>query len=79
MILTGATDYISDGISVVSLKNGHEILGRITGSGCILGSTVATYCATAAAYAVEESSARQGKLVYGDMLLGSIAGYVLLR
>lgn len=68
---------MSDGISVVSLRNGHEILGRITGSGCILGSAVATYCASAAAGSLQkDSDAKEGKLVYGDMFLGAITGYV---
>lgn len=76
MVMTGPTDYISDGQTVVSLMNGHEILGKITGSGCIVGSSVASYCATASGLAAsEEGSVRtEGTLVVGDMFLGAIAG-----
>ena len=72
VVLTGPVDYVSDGTSVVVLKNGHNILGKFTGSGCILGSCIASYCAAAA----EQSSGHSldGRLVRGDMLLGAVAG-----
>jgi thiamine-phosphate diphosphorylase/hydroxyethylthiazole kinase len=77
--MTGPTDYISDGKTVVSLKNGHENLGRITGSGCIAGSSIASYCAAASATALEDGyrSNMEGSLVKGDMFLGAIAGSVM--
>lgn len=74
MVLTGATDYISDGLSVVSLKNGDAMLGQITGSGCVLGSCIAAFCATAAHLASDEEKNSDGKLAKGDMFLGAIAG-----
>lgn len=37
VVMTGATDFISDGDSVFAISNGHEYLGKITGSGCVLG------------------------------------------
>ena len=77
-MLTGPVDYVSDGTSVVLLKNGHETLGKITGSGCILGSCIASYCATAAATSWK-FGAREAILVHGDMLLGAVAGYVGYR
>jgi thiamine-phosphate diphosphorylase/hydroxyethylthiazole kinase len=40
VVMTGATDYISDGERTFAIKNGHELLGRITGSGCVLGTTI---------------------------------------
>ncbi|KAG9225903.1 hypothetical protein CCMSSC00406_0006475 [Pleurotus cornucopiae] len=43
--LTGKVDYVSDGNSVIALHNGHEMLGRITGSGCMVGSCIASFCA----------------------------------
>jgi len=70
-------DYVSDGTSVVLLKNGHEILGKITGSGCILGSCIASYCAAAASLS-QKSSGNDGQLVSGDMLLGAVAGILVL-
>jgi thiamine-phosphate diphosphorylase/hydroxyethylthiazole kinase len=38
--MTGATDFVSDGIRTFAISNGHELLGKITGSGCVLGTTI---------------------------------------
>jgi hydroxyethylthiazole kinase len=32
--VTGAVDYITDGIHVLTLHNGHELMTRVTGMGC---------------------------------------------
>lgn len=79
IVMTGPIDYVSDGTSVVMLKNGHEILGKFTGSGCILGSCIASYCAAAAA-APLSSDDGDGELVLvrGDMFIGAIAGILVL-
>lgn len=31
MLLTGATDYLSDGERVIAVENGHSYLGQVTG------------------------------------------------
>jgi hydroxyethylthiazole kinase-like sugar kinase family protein len=33
--LTGEEDYVSDGVTVIKISNGHSYLGLITGSGCM--------------------------------------------
>ncbi|KIM78882.1 hypothetical protein PILCRDRAFT_75085 [Piloderma croceum F 1598] len=71
IILTGITDYVSDGSTVIKLDNGHELLAHITGSGCMVGTCVAVFCA-AAASTVEVRTDK--KLVDGDMLSGAIGG-----
>lgn len=40
VLMTGVTDYVSDGDRTIAISNGHELLGRITGSGCVLGTTL---------------------------------------
>jgi hydroxyethylthiazole kinase len=40
--VTGAVDHVSDGESVHSISNGHELLGTVTGTGCM--STAITGC-----------------------------------
>ena len=76
VVLTGPVDYISDGTTVVSLSNGNELLGKITGSGCILGSIIASYCATATSGTLPTE---ETKLVDLDALfLGALTGYVRL-
>lgn len=90
--MTGETDWISDGEIVVKANNGHPLvrfdrlgppeatdpaqLGNITGSGCMTGTLVATFCAAArlAYLADHEEYEPASSLVQGDMLLGAIAG-----
>jgi thiamine-phosphate diphosphorylase/hydroxyethylthiazole kinase len=45
VLMTGPTDYLSDGTRTLSISNGHPLLGKITGSGCALGSIIASYLA----------------------------------
>lgn len=45
VLMTGATDVVSDGIRTYAIDNGHEVLGMITGSGCTLGTTLSAYLA----------------------------------
>lgn len=45
VVLTGATDYLSDGQRTYAIGNGSHFLSRITGSGCTLGTTIASFLA----------------------------------
>lgn len=45
VVMTGKTDFASDGSRVFSVRNGHEYLGMITGTGCTLGTTVSAMVA----------------------------------
>lgn len=45
VLMTGSTDVISDGERTFIVANGHEYLGEITGSGCSLGTTIASVLA----------------------------------
>lgn len=48
--ITGAKDIISDGKNICSIENGHPILARITGTGCMSSSLTGTYCAVTRDY-----------------------------
>ncbi|MCJ1400959.1 hypothetical protein MMC11_004170 [Xylographa trunciseda] len=63
VIMTGPVDVISDGDRTFLIRNGSELLGRITGSGCTLGTTVAAFAA------VET----------GDKLLAALAGILMFE
>ncbi|KAF8876702.1 TMP-TENI-domain-containing protein [Gymnopilus junonius] len=78
VVLSGPVDYVSDGVSVVALANGHELLGHITGSGCILGSCIASYCATASQVAQADPNIENGGIFRGDMFTAAIAGVLVL-
>ncbi len=40
VVMTGPTDFVSDGELTYMIENGHEYLERITGSGCVLGTVI---------------------------------------
>ena len=48
--VSGATDYITDGIRTVAVGGGHPLMTRVTGMGCALGAVIA------AAVAVEKDA-----------------------
>lgn len=43
VIMTGKTDWVSDGVRSYSVHNGHSIMGSLTGTGCMAGSLVAAF------------------------------------
>lgn len=45
VLLTGKCDVVSDGEQTFVVENGHEVMGRITGTGCVLGTTVSAFVA----------------------------------
>jgi thiamine-phosphate diphosphorylase / hydroxyethylthiazole kinase len=75
VLLSGPIDYLSDGSTVIRLSNGHELLGQITGAGCVLGTTIATFCGAASMAALRT---RGGSLVDGDMLLATAGATLAL-
>ncbi|TFK54360.1 HK-domain-containing protein [Heliocybe sulcata] len=81
VVLSGVTDYITNGSDVVALHNGHPLLGQITGSGCMLGTAVATFAAAERLRTLEKEGSNlneEGKLVSGDMLLAAVGGVLAL-
>ncbi len=43
--LTGATDVITDGVRTIRLRNGHPMLAKVTGTGCMTSALVASFAA----------------------------------
>ena len=58
VVMTGRTDFVSDGVRTFAVRNGHTLLGNITGSGCVLGTTISIMLA----------------VCRGDKLLAALAG-----
>jgi hydroxyethylthiazole kinase len=44
-VASGPIDYISDGKTVISVENGHPLMGRVTGSGCVATAVIAAFLA----------------------------------
>jgi thiamine-phosphate diphosphorylase / hydroxyethylthiazole kinase len=45
VLMTGAVDFLSDGTRTFAISNGSHFLGIMTGTGCALGSVIASYVA----------------------------------
>ena len=43
VVATGKVDFVSNGVSVIEIYNGTEKLKRVTGTGCMTGSLIASY------------------------------------
>jgi len=48
--ITGEKDIISDGKKIIYINNGHEILSKLTGTGCMTASLIASYCGVTSDY-----------------------------
>jgi len=45
-VVSGASDTVSDGITTAQVTNGAPVMGRMVGSGCMLGAVIGCYLAT---------------------------------
>ncbi len=45
VILTGATDFASDGVRTFAVRHGHAMLGQVTGTGCCLATVLSAMVA----------------------------------
>ncbi|PIA14168.1 TMP-TENI-domain-containing protein [Coemansia reversa NRRL 1564] len=64
VVMTGAVDYLSDGRSTFAIRNGHPLQAAITGSGCMVGTALATYIHS---------------IAHVDPLIGAIAGMAAIN
>ncbi|KAF1831256.1 TMP-TENI-domain-containing protein [Decorospora gaudefroyi] len=64
VLMTGPTDLISDGVRTYAVSNGHAYLGRVTGTGCALGTVLSAYVA---AYRVDKLLAAVAGLLHFEI------------
>lgn len=46
ILMTGKTDFVSDGVRTFAIDNGHPYLGLVTGTGCTLGTAISAAIAS---------------------------------
>lgn len=63
VVITGKEDVITDGETTFVVSNGHEILTRVTGAGCLLSSVVGAFAAVGKESIVE--AAAEALVFYG--------------
>jgi len=57
VVMSGATDVISDGRRTVLVDNGHERMGSISGTGCMAASVVGAFAAVSQDRVLSSASA----------------------
>jgi hydroxyethylthiazole kinase len=54
--VTGPVDYVSDGETVLSVSNGHELLATVTGTGCMSSAITGCFLAARPRYPLEAAA-----------------------
>ena len=57
VVITGKEDIISNGKEVYICKNGHEMMGKFVGTGCMAASVIGAFCAVSKDYAKASAAA----------------------
>lgn len=71
--VTGAIDLVSDSAKTYVVRNGHPIMSKVSGTGCMLSSMIGAYCGANADNILEASAAAvcamglSGELAYEKM------------
>ena len=74
--MSGVKDYISDGRVTYELSNGHSLLSSFSGSGCMLGAVIASFCGAASIVSKDlgDDCMATMQLAPGPMLSAAIGG-----
>lgn len=57
VVITGKEDIITDGKKIYLVKNGHELMGKVVGTGCMAASVIGAFCAVEKDYVLASASA----------------------
>jgi hydroxyethylthiazole kinase len=67
VVITGKEDIISNGKKSFLIKNGHESMGTIVGTGCMATSVIACFAASEKDYAIAAASALSAFGIAGEL------------
>ena len=70
--VTGAVDVITDGARLVKLSNGHPMLSKVTGTGCMTSGLTGAFCGACSDYFVAAAGAILSMSLAGEI---SFANY----
>lgn len=74
IVITGPIDIVANNVSACLIRNGHPMMSRITGSGCMLTALIGAYLAANPEYALDATAAAVctmglcGELAYAKLL-----------
>jgi len=67
VVITGPEDIVTDGDSVYIVKNGHEMMGAVVGTGCMAASVIGSFCGIESDYAKAAAAALSSYGVAGEL------------
>lgn len=67
VVTTGKVDYITDGKKIATVSNGTNILSKITGTGCMLNSIIASCCSVSDDYFISSAIATSAMGICGEI------------
>jgi hydroxyethylthiazole kinase len=72
--ITGAVDVVSDGTRVAHISNGHSMMGRVTGTGCMCTSVAACFAAVESDRLLAAATALAAFGLAGEIAAGNSQG-----
>jgi hydroxyethylthiazole kinase len=67
VVITGKEDIVTDGKKLFIIKNGHEMMGSIVGTGCMATSVIASFCAIEKDYCIASVGALVSYEIAGEL------------
>jgi hydroxyethylthiazole kinase len=74
IVISGATDIVSNGSQVIVVENGHPMMGRISGTGCMATSIIASFAAVQWDMAEASSAALAAFGIAGERAAANTSG-----
>lgn len=67
VVITGKADTVSDGKKTYKINNGHEMMGKVVGTGCMAASVIASFAAVEKDYAKAAAAALSCYGIAGEL------------
>jgi len=74
VVITGAADTVSDGTRVYQVKNGHELMSAVVGTGCMAASVIGAFAAVESDYTTAAAAAVSAYGVAGELAAAGSEG-----
>jgi hydroxyethylthiazole kinase len=74
VVISGATDIVTDGTRVMLIDNGHEMMGRLSGTGCMAASIAGAFAAVSSDHVVSSAAALAAFGIAGEIAAVRAAG-----
>jgi hydroxyethylthiazole kinase len=74
VVISGATDIVTDGKRVLLIDNGHEMMGKLSGTGCMAASLAGAFAAVADDHVVSSAAALAAFGIAGEKAAALASG-----